>query len=196
MKDFKQFVNALSNDWTLFLDRDGVINKRLPNEYVKTIHDFEFIEGVTESLQILTNFFNRIVVVTNQQGIGKKLMTVEMLETIHNQMIKEIVRAGGNIDKIYFCPQLDSDPANCRKPGSSMAFQAKYDFPEIEFSKSVMIGDSHSDIEFGSRLGMTTIFIGNHDVPSHSDFVFNSLYDLAINLEKESDDIKKKGELC
>jgi histidinol-phosphate phosphatase family protein len=196
MKEFRQFVNALSKDWTLFLDRDGVINKRLPDEYVKTPLEFEFIEGVTESLAALSAIFHRIIIVTNQQGIGKGLMTINMLENIHNQMINDIYQAGGKVDKVYFCPDLITDSNHCRKPGSSMAYQAKSDFPEIEFNKSIMVGDSISDIEFGKRLDMTTVFVGIHDIPHNADFVFDSLFDFTLHLRNESDLLHRKGELC
>lgn len=196
MKEFKQFVNELSKDWTLFLDRDGVINKRLPDEYVKTPSEFEFIEGVAESLRILSAFFGRIIIVTNQQGIGKQLMTEQMLNEVHNQMINDIIRAGGKIDRIYFCPDLITDVNNCRKPGSYMALKAKLDFPEIDFTKSVMIGDSVSDIEFGKIVGMITIFIGCQSVTQNSDYVFKSLFDFTTKLQSDNDQPQRKGVIC
>lgn len=196
MKEFKQFVNELSKDWTLFLDRDGVINKRLPDEYVKTPSEFEFIEGVTESLRILSAFFGRIIIVTNQQGIGKQLMNEQMLNEVHNQMINDIIRAGGKIDRIYFCPDLITDVNNCRKPGSYMALKAKLDFPEIDFTKSVMIGDSVSDIEFGKIVGMITIFIGCQSVKQNSDYVFKSLFDFTTKLKSDNDQSQRKGVIC
>lgn len=196
MTEFKQFVNALSKDWTLFLDRDGVINKRLPDEYVKTPFEFQFIEGVTESLRILSALFGRIIIVTNQQGIGKKLMTEQMLNDVHNQMMHDIIQTGGKIDRIYFCPDLVTDSNNCRKPGSFMALKAKLDFPEIDFAKSVMIGDSVSDIEFGKNVGMTTIFIGSQSVTNYSDYVFTSLFDFTSKLKVDIDQVQTKGVIC
>ena len=195
MKEFSQFVNSLSKDWTLFLDRDGVINKRLPDEYVKSIEEFDFLEGVTESLQILSKIFGRIIVISNQQGIGKKLMTIETLDSIHNQMITDVSKDGGRIDKVYFCPDLAHKPDNYRKPNSEMAFQAKKDFPEIDFNKSLMIGDSASDIEFGKRLQMKTIFIGKSS-DSSADFEFSSLLEFTQMLVNELDSLEKKGSIC
>lgn len=182
MKEFRQFVNKLSKDWTLFLDRDGVINKRLPDEYVKTPEEFEFIAGTKESMQLLSGFFGRIIVVTNQQGIGKALMTTQMLERIHDRMLTEISLAGGKIDRVYYCPDMATDPANCRKPGGFMAYQAKMDFPEIDFQKSVMVGDSASDIAFGSQLKMTTVYVGDGTIRIGSDFVFASLSEFTQHL--------------
>src|SRR5688500_18953463 len=96
----------IDKTWTLFLDRDGVINKKLDNDYVKHWIDFEFIEGSIDSIKFLNTVFNKIVVVTNQQGIGKRLYRTEDLELIHKNMSYEITYHGGKIDKIYFSPYL------------------------------------------------------------------------------------------
>ncbi len=143
----------------LFLDRDGVINKRLPDQYVQQIEAFQFAEGALEALAIFTKMFDRIFVVTNQQGIGKGLMTISDLDQIHIFMNKAIQEAGGHIDAIYFCPALKELNSFDRKPNPGMAFQAKVEFPEVNFSKSIMVGDSHSDMLFGKRLGMKTVLI-------------------------------------
>jgi histidinol-phosphate phosphatase family protein len=151
----------VNSDWTLFLDRDGVINERLDNDYVKNWEQFIFLPGVLEALGNFSNTFSRIFIVTNQAGIEKGLMTHEDLRTIHEHMMEYIIYHGGRIDEIYYCPyKPDLDPL-CRKPNPGMALQAKKDFPEINFQLSVMVGDSHSDIIFGNRLGMKTVLVGN-----------------------------------
>ena len=94
-------------------------------------------------------------------------------------MIQEVITNGGNIDKVYFCPQLKSETDNYRKPSPKMAFFAKNDFPEIDFSKSIMIGDMNSDIEFGKNAGMKTIFIGNNEHKTEPDDFFDTLFDFA-----------------
>lgn len=143
----------------MFLDRDGVINDRLVGRYVLTWREFRFIPGTLEALRFFAGYFGRIFVVTNQQGIGKGLMTEEDIQDIHKRMLSEIVQAGGRIDGIYFCPDLKEKPDNCRKPNPAMALQAQRDFPEIEFTRSVMVGDSISDMDFASRLGMRSVLI-------------------------------------
>lgn len=148
-----------NREFTLFLDRDGVINKRLPGKYVRLWQEFLFLPGVLETIATCSEIFGRIIIVTNQQGIGKGLMTTEALDMVHEKMIKAIQKAGGRVDAIYHCPDLRTQNNNCRKPGQEMALRAKNDFPDIDFSKSVMIGDSTSDILFGKRLGMETVFI-------------------------------------
>lgn len=145
--------------WNLFLDRDGVINERLPGDYVRDWSEFRFLPGALESLAFFATYFGPIVVVTNQQGIGKGLMTKAELTVIHNYMLRDIRHAGGRVDAVYFCPDQSSTPGNCRKPNPAMAHWAQRDFPEIDFTRSVIIGDSAGDMEFGFRLGMSTVLV-------------------------------------
>lgn len=171
--------NIINNDWTLFLDRDGVINDRIIDGYVTKIEEFNFLPNVIEAFKIFKNKFNRIIVVTNQQGVGKGLMTEDDVKKVHDFMINELENRDGKIDKVYFCPQLKSVPDNYRKPSPKMAYMAKEDFPEIDLSKSIMIGDMNSDVEFGKNAGMKTIFIGDNELKQTPDGRFNSLYDFA-----------------
>ena len=149
----------IDTTWTLFLDRDGVINQRIPGQYISTIENFIFTPNALDAIQFFSTHFQTIVVVTNQQGIGKGVMTEQDLNRVHNHMITEIEKMGGHIDKVYFCPLLAKDNPSCRKPNTGMGFQAKKDFPSINFKKSIMVGDSISDMNFGLNLGMKTVFI-------------------------------------
>lgn len=165
--------------WTLFLDRDGVINKRDFGGYIQNLNDFHFNSDVFEFLEFAHLHFHRIVVVTNQQGVGKGIMSYEDLDKIHNYMITEVVTKNGRIDKVYSATNLKTDQNNIRKPLPFMAYQAKHDFSTIDFSKSIMIGDTDSDILFGKRLGMKTILIESEEVTNESpDFRINSLKQL------------------
>lgn len=177
--DWNKLINE---DWTLFLDRDGVINVRLIDDYVKDINEFVFLPGVLDAFKIFNRKFKHIIVVTNQQGVGKGLMKNEDVEKVHEFMIRNIENQDGRVDKVYFCPQLKSVPDNYRKPSPKMAFFAKNDFPDIDFSKSIMLGDMNSDIEFGKNAGMKTIIIGNETIKSYPDDKFDSLYDFAKTL--------------
>lgn len=143
----------------LFLDRDGVINRHLVDDYVKSLDDFEFIPGVLEALPKLARHFEKIIIVSNQQGIGKGLFSKTDLEQIHEFMCKQITSSGGRVDKIYVCSDLVETNSVNRKPNIGMAQQAQRDFPEIKFEESVMVGDSVSDLEFGRNAGIQTIFI-------------------------------------
>jgi len=144
---------------TIFLDRDGVINRRLPGAYVREWSEFHFLPGVPATIARLCTQFDRLVVVTNQQGIGKGLMTEDDLLEVHRQMIAALEHAGGRMDGVYYCPELAANPHNCRKPAPTMGYWAQRDFPDIAFEHSVMVGDSLSDMFFGKELGMLTVLI-------------------------------------
>jgi histidinol-phosphate phosphatase family protein len=175
----------IDKSWTLFLDRDGVINRKLDNDYVKNWVEFEFIGESLQALKILNDIFGHIVVVTNQQGIGKRLYRTEDLELIHGNMLYEIAYHGGRIDKVYFSPHLQAENHPTRKPGIGMALQAKKDFPAIDFARSIMVGDSPSDLLFGRNAGMRTVLISDTDRDDpHADFRFSSLIEFALALRK------------
>jgi D-glycero-D-manno-heptose 1,7-bisphosphate phosphatase len=183
---FLQMVK-FDKTWTLFLDRDGVINSRVAGEYISDWDDFDFIPGSIKAIEKFSDIFGRIVVVTNQAGIGKGLMTEKQLHEVHRQFLKTIDLLDGRIDKIYYCPDKPDSKSPNRKPETGMAMQAKADFPEIDFSKSVIVGDSISDMEFGKRLGMTLVFIeGKKEDPSvfAPHFTFKTLKAFADAMEK------------
>ena len=153
----------IDNEWTLFLDRDGVINRRIRNGYVRDWEEFHFLSGVLQAMALLNSRFQRIFVVTNQQGIGKGLMTESDLAHIHNRMYESIRESGGRIDAIYHCPSLANQDDLFRKPAPGMALKARSDFPEVDFSRSIMVGDTPSDMEFGHRLGMKPVWIDSEE---------------------------------
>lgn len=179
-------MDNLSNNRTLFLDRDGVINERLPGQYVRSFDQFSFLPGVLDALALLAEHFDPIVIITNQQGIGKKLMTVNDLKIIHRQMMERIEQEGGRIDAIYFAEEHEQYVPYHRKPAPGMALQAKSDFPHIAFHRSVMVGDSESDIAFGRKLGMKSIGIATeHNAfgEEQPDEVFERLFDFSSSLQ-------------
>lgn len=164
----------------LFLDRDGVLNTLRRNDYVKTPDELEILPGVPEAMALLRQQFARIFIVTNQQGIGKGLMTEADLQAIHAKLLAAI----GPVDRIYHCPELERSHSFRRKPNIGMALQARHDFPDIRLKGSVMIGDSRTDMLFGRRCGMTTVLVGdNSDValsdPYLVDYRYASLLDAA-----------------
>ena len=175
--------------WSLFLDRDGVLNVRLVDDYVKIPDEFTWEDGALESLAIFDKIFGAIVVVTNQQGIGKGLMTEDELMLIHKKMLADAEKAGGRIDKIYFAPNLKEENSIYRKPGVGMALKARKDFPDIRFKKSVMVGDTFNDMVFGRKLGMKNVLISDHNESVTQkaglvDLHFNSLKEFADYLKK------------
>lgn len=165
----------IDTDWTLFLDRDGVINKRLEG-YVEDPSQFELLPEVDTALRYFSEIFERIIIVTNQQGIGKEIMTHEQLHSVHTHFLKLVDIAGARIDSIYYCPHLAVYEPACRKPNPGMALQAQAEYPKINFRKSIMIGDTESDMQFGKRLGMTTFYV-NTQAHKDADYLVSSLYD-------------------
>tara|TARA_B110000046_G_scaffold52102_1_gene58167 strand:- start:43828 stop:44382 length:555 start_codon:yes stop_codon:yes gene_type:complete len=175
---------TIDNSWSLFLDRDGVINQKLDNDYVKSIEEFIFIQGVMQAMQNFRSIFGRLLVVTNQQGIGKGIMTHEELHLVHNYMEEQLGSFNVKFDALYYCPELAEQNAACRKPNIGLAIQAKKDFPEIDFSKSILIGDSITDIQMGKRAGMKTVFIhAQLNNPENADWVVRSLEEFSMMLE-------------
>lgn len=172
------WLKEIDQSWTLFLDRDGVINVRKMGNYVTNPKEFIFLPGVQEAISFFTNKFYKIVVVTNQQGIAKGLMSECNLLDIHRYMLDELKKSNGIIDKCYFAPGLRSEDNYLRKPNVGMALQAQTDFPEINFSKSIMIGDTDSDIVFGKNLGMKTVRVQTVEpIGIDADITVNSLED-------------------
>ena len=150
---------SVDKTWTLFLDRDGVINRRIVGDYVKVWEELGFLPGVLEALKQFNGIFGNIVVVSNQQGVGKGLMTTHDVCLIHEKMVSEVMKIGGRIDEVLFSPHLASSRSIMRKPGIGMALKARKNFPDIHFKRSLMVGDSLSDMIFGKRAGMKTVFI-------------------------------------
>lgn len=148
----------IDKSWTLFLDRDGVINYEKKNDYIRNWAEFIFYEDVLESINTFSNKFGRIIVVTNQRGVGRNFMSEDDLTYLHNRMKSEIEAAGGHIDKIYYCTAIDYLDI-CRKPNPGMAFNARNDFPEIDLSRSIMVGNKYSDMLFGRNAGMHTVYL-------------------------------------
>lgn len=145
----------------LFLDRDGVINRRLPGAYVADPGEFDLLPGVVGAIRDFNSWFDRVVVVTNQQGIGKGLMTEEDLHRVHRFFLQELRKRRAWVDGIYYCPHLSTKGCDCRKPKPGLAQKARHEFPEIDFRQSFMVGDSASDMIFGKNLGMRVVWISS-----------------------------------
>ena len=146
--------------WTLFLDRDGVLNRKIPGGYVLEPSMLEVLPGVPEAMALLADRFGTIAIVTNQRGVGRGLMSAQDLGRVHDVLLAAVRRAGGRIDAVFACPHDLHESCGCRKPKPGLALQARARFPQIDFHRSVMVGDSDSDIEMGNALGMRAVLIG------------------------------------
>jgi histidinol-phosphate phosphatase family protein len=144
----------------VFLDRDGVINKKaLKHDYVKKWKEFRFLPHVAEAIRILNKKF-LVIIVSNQRGIARGMMSKEDVELINEKMSRELEKKNARIDGIYFCPHDVKDNCNCRKPKPGMLLRAANDF-KINLTESYMIGDDLIDIEAGKRAGCETILVSN-----------------------------------
>ncbi len=158
------------------------MNDEKYEDYIHTWEEFKFYKGVKEAFEIFNKKLGVIVIITNQRGVAKGLTKIEDLHLIHNKMKEEIEAAGGRIDKIYICTDMESEN---RKPNPGMGLQAIKDFPEIDLSKSLMIGNTLSDMRFGRNLGVAiNIFLPttHKEVPlDHADIdlVFDNLISVA-----------------
>lgn len=177
----------ITKDWTLFLDRDGVLNEDKPNSYVMSLDEFHILPGVKEAMKKLSGIFGTIVVCTNQRGVSKGLYTIEEMHRMNSFLSDEIKKSGGRIDKVYYAIDLN-DNAPDRKPNTGMALQAKQDFPNIDFSKSIMVGNNISDMQFARNAGIakaifltTTVFDLQFPHPL-IDAHFDSLTSFADNI--------------
>lgn len=170
-------MNLLDIDatWSLFLDRDGVINTRKMGGYIQSVDEFKFLPGALQAIVDLSPIFKHIFVVTNQQGIGKGIMSESNLLDIHRYMLEQVEEQGGKITKFYHAPALSTEKSNLRKPDVGMGLKAKVDFPDVDFSKSIMVGDSDSDIQFGINLAMKTVRVTLNDEDTNADLTVKSL---------------------
>ena len=151
-------LRKIDKDWTLFIDRDGVINHEKKGDYIRTWSEFIFYDGAKEAFALLNKHFGNILVVSNQRGVGKGLMTEADLLDIHQRMLSEIEKTGAKIDGIYFCTSTDSSHPN-RKPNPGIAFKARNQFPGVNLEKAIMVGNKPSDMQFGRNAGIYTVFI-------------------------------------
>jgi D-glycero-D-manno-heptose 1,7-bisphosphate phosphatase len=143
----------------IFLDRDGVINKKGKEYYIWKVEDFEFNQGVIEALKVFKSRGYLLIVITNQGGISKKVFTEDQLSLLHNYMEKELDLNNAGLTHIYYCPHhSDNELCECRKPGSLLFEKAIKDY-NIDPNLSYMIGDSEVDMIASSRAGIKGINI-------------------------------------
>ena len=171
----------------IFLDRDGVINKKMPeHDHVKSWNEFSFLPDSKEALKNLAGLDYVIIIITNQRAIKEGTLTINGLALIHKKMKTEIKEAGGRIDAVYYCPHGYNE-CECRKPGSELFLKAQEKF-NLNFNGSWMIGDSKTDIEAGQRLGLKTIFLKKdyNQIPVPTpDYILNNLSEVAELIKQD-----------
>ena len=143
----------------IFLDRDGVINKKAPKaDYVKTWDEFKFLPGAEEAMKLLADNGYEIYIISNQAGIARGMMTDEDLKDIHEKMKKELARHKIKIKYIYYCPHGWDEGCECRKPKPGMFYRAAREH-QIDLSKTVFIGDDERDGIAGEAAGIPTYIV-------------------------------------
>ena len=142
--------------WCLFLDRDGVINRRVVGDYVRTTQQWEYLPGALHALRLLSMWAPRIVIVTNQRGVGRGLVAHEDLDRIHARFLEDVAIVGARVDAIQVCPHLESDGCPCRKPLPGLALSWLAVNREVNPARSVMVGDSPSDMGMAENLAAVT----------------------------------------
>ncbi len=143
----------------VFLDRDGTVSKD-SIYHIKSWEEFNFLPNAKDGIKLLTDNGFKIIFITNQSVIARKMVTPKGLDLIHNNMIKEIEEKGGKVEKIYFCPHHPDEGCDCRKPQPGMLKKA-IEENGINAEKSYMVGDRIMDIQVGKKVGCKTILISN-----------------------------------
>ena len=145
---------------TVFLDRDGVINKER-SDYIKSISELEIFPDVAKNIELLKNAGFLVVVITNQSAVNRGIITHEMINQIHNSIQDHLKKYGTFLDGFYYCPHTPNENCNCRKPKPGLLQQAILEL-NIDLNSSWMIGDSDSDIEAADSVGCKAIKINDN----------------------------------
>lgn len=158
-KNIKELLQKLciESDWTLYLDRDGVMNKQILNGYVIKNSQLILTDFIINNISYFSRIFKYIIIITNQQGVGKGIMTENELIEVNQYLVKLLKEYGGRVDKVYYCTDLQSSNSLRRKPEIGMGADSLKDFPSINKQKSIMIGDSNSDKLFAEKFGIKFI---------------------------------------
>jgi D-glycero-D-manno-heptose 1,7-bisphosphate phosphatase len=152
-----------SESGALFLDRDGVLNRKR-HDHVKSWEEFEFLPGVLETLRDLHSAGVRVIVVTNQSVVGRGLITEETLLYIHSRFTASVAEAGGRIEHVYACIHRPEAGCDCRKPNPGLLTLASRD-RGVPLQTSVMVGDADSDVEAARRAGCVPVLIAERPPP-------------------------------
>jgi rfaE bifunctional protein nucleotidyltransferase chain/domain len=142
----------------IFLDRDGTINPDI--SYLHEPEKFQFLPGVVEGLKLFRQMGYRLIIITNQGGIGLGYYTKEDFYNVNRRMMTLLSKEGIMLDKIYFCPHSLADNCQCRKPGTELVLRARDDL-NLDLSNSYFIGDSWVDIEAAKAAGIVSILVTN-----------------------------------
>ncbi len=155
--------NNRKNRGAVFLDRDGVINASPATRFVTHWSQFRFLPGTVEAIRMLNSNSRKVIVISNQSGVGRGVMTRAQLKQITRKMLRTVRAAGGQIHAVYYCTHHPEVSCLCRKPRTRMLQMAASRF-SIDLKKSFMVGDAETDILTGHSAGCRTILVltGRH----------------------------------
>jgi len=140
-----------------FLDRDGVLNRRAsPHDYVKSVGEFEWLAGAREGVRRLNDDGWLVLVVTNQRGIARGLMSAADVEAIHAHAQRGLTEIGAHVDAFYICPHGDDERCDCRKPEPGLILRAAREW-NVDLAASFLVGDDERDIETARRAGVRAV---------------------------------------
>ncbi len=186
MSEHKAYLPSLAEckNYTLFLDRDGVLNEPIVDDYARTPSDLILVQGFESSLEFLLSHFKRVILVTNQQGVGRGLMSDIDLEDVHLKMYKLLKNKGISwFEAAFFAPYLRTESHSWRKPSNGMLLKAKEYFEDIDWNKSIMVGDSPGDMKLADTLSITKVRISNPQFEfDNQDFRFGSIAEFVAAL--------------
>jgi histidinol-phosphate phosphatase family protein len=187
MKEHNTFLLSKKElaDYTLFIDRDGVINEPIIDYYACKPADLVLCEGSVQALSELSVIFKHIILVTNQQGVGKGVMSETDLENVHLKLYDATKKdASFYFDASFYAPYLKSEAHLWRKPQNGMLLKAKTYFPDVDWKKSIMIGDSPGDMQLADSLGLLKVRIRNTQFSfENQDYSFDSLAGFVASLQ-------------
>ena len=147
----------MSGRRAIFLDRDGVLNRRAPpGDYVKSLGEFVWLAGAREGVRRLNDEGWLVLVVTNQRGVALGLYSAADVEAIHESAQRELREVGAHVDAFYFCPHGEDDHCTCRKPQPGMILQAAREW-DVDLAASYLFGDDERDVEAARRAGVSAV---------------------------------------
>ncbi len=170
------------HDMVAFLDRDGTIIEE--KDFIKSPDEIEFIPGSIEAIRILKKLGYKIVVISNQSGIGRGILTEKMVKEVNESFIRKLMENGALIDALYFCPHHPDDDCDCRKPKTGLIQKAAAEH-KLDLEKAVVIGDKLSDLELGKNLGGKSILV----LTGYGKKEWEKLQDVTIKPDFIADDL-------
>jgi D-glycero-D-manno-heptose 1,7-bisphosphate phosphatase len=178
------------NDKVVILDRDGTMV--IDRGYLDDPAGLEFLPGAADGLRSLYSQGYRLVVITNQSGVGRGLFSIERVHAMNARLERMVEEAGAKLERVYFCPHAPDAGCDCRKPALRLMTQAAAELG-FEPDSAIVIGDKESDVEFGRRAGAVTMLLGKREPRILSsttpDYVVESLAQAADIIRSRPDEM-------